>query len=52
MDRDSRAEFAASKARRGLWALGPLKKVMSKMSRKTRRWKRKHDKICRKLLFR
>jgi endonuclease YncB( thermonuclease family) len=45
-----RAELQARRARRGLWALGPPKKVLSKMSRKTRRWYRKHDKICQKHL--
>jgi endonuclease YncB( thermonuclease family) len=45
-----RAELGARKAGKGMWAHGSVKKVMARMSRKTRRWYRHHDAKCRKLM--
>ena len=47
-----RAEDKGRKAKKGMWKRGSRKKVMAKMSKKTRRWYKHRDKVCRKALKR
>jgi len=45
-----RAELAARRDKRGMWAAGPVPEVMAMMRARTRKWYGRHDRLCRKAL--
>jgi endonuclease YncB( thermonuclease family) len=47
-----RAELAARRAKKGMWAAGPVPEVMAMMRARTRKWYRHHDRRCREAMAR